>query len=187
MRDTILIVIKLLANVFVTIFILRWLLQLFGLSYFNALYQSLYQITQPVVQWLGKIIPRKRRWDLPLLITTVLLAWFFQSIEVIWVGAPWIWWLTFGFAIVSLLKSISTLLFIAVIGRALLSWSAKDVQPHPIYEVVFCLTEPMCKPLRNCLPDFSGIDFSPLVVLLLIKLFDIIVIDWVQGFLVSLW
>jgi YggT family protein len=36
------------------------------------------------------------------------------------------------------------------------------------------MTEPLYRPIRKILPDFGGIDFSPLVVLLLIKMLQII-------------
>jgi YggT family protein len=34
------------------------------------------------------------------------------------------------------------------------------------------LTEPLYRPIRRILPDFGGIDFSPLVVLILLSVLD---------------
>ena len=39
------------------------------------------------------------------------------------------------------------------------------------------LTEPLYRPIRRILPDFGGIDFSPMVVLLLIVLLQRLLID----------
>jgi len=37
------------------------------------------------------------------------------------------------------------------------------------------ITEPMYRPLRRLLPDFGGIDFSPMVVLILISIAGILI------------
>ena len=39
------------------------------------------------------------------------------------------------------------------------------------------LTEPLYRPIRRVLPDFGGIDFSPMVVLLLIALLQRVLAD----------
>ena len=36
------------------------------------------------------------------------------------------------------------------------------------------ITEPLYRPIRKILPDFGGIDFSPLVVLILIRIFHLL-------------
>jgi YggT family protein len=43
-----------------------------------------------------------------------------------------------------------------------------------LYSGLERLTEPMYRPLRRVLPNMGGIDFSPMVVLILISIFDII-------------
>ena len=62
-----------------------------------------------------------------------------------------------------------------IIIQAILSWlvAFNVINTHSdfVRNVLYALdrlTEPLYRPLRRILPDFGGIDFSPLVVLLII-------------------
>jgi YggT family protein len=39
---------------------------------------------------------------------------------------------------------------------------------YTVGDVLFRLTEPMLRPIRNILPNFGGIDFSPLIAILVL-------------------
>ena len=71
------------------------------------------------------------------------------------------WWLLIAAAIFSWLYAFNVInannQVIATIGRSL-----------------YQLTEPIYRPIRRILPDFGGIDFSPLVVLLIISVLRIL-------------
>jgi YggT family protein len=55
-----------------------------------------------------------------------------------------------------------------VIARAILSWVSPDPY-NPIVRFIHNVTEPVLYPVRRRLPlGFSGIDFSPIIVLLAI-------------------
>ena len=62
-----------------------------------------------------------------------------------------------------------------IIAQAILSWlvAFNVINTHNDFMRSFLgaldrLTEPLYRPIRRILPDFGGIDFSPIVVLLLI-------------------
>ena len=81
--------------------------------------------------------------------------------------------------LVSLLEVIDLLLRVVVyiiIGQAILSWlvafNVINLQSDFVRSFLTALdrmTEPLYRPIRRILPDFGGIDFSPLVVLLIIS------------------
>jgi YggT family protein len=55
-----------------------------------------------------------------------------------------------------------------IIIRALISWVSPDPY-NPIVQVLTRLTEPVLKPLRKLVPPYKvGIDFSPLIAVLII-------------------
>jgi YggT family protein len=57
-----------------------------------------------------------------------------------------------------------------IIARAVLSWVNPDPS-NPIVRLLYRVTEPVLRPIRNRLPTFQmGLDLSPLVVLLVIYL-----------------
>jgi len=70
-----------------------------------------------------------------------------------------------------------------IIIQAILSWlvAFNVVNTHNdfVRQVLFALsrmTEPLYRPIRRILPDFGALDFSPLVLLLLIQILRNIVI-----------
>jgi len=72
---------------------------------------------------------------------------------------------------------LSRALFVALLGRAILSWlNIQESSPfYPISKVVQQITEPILAPIRRVLPRTGMFDFSPLVALFLIYLIEIVV------------
>jgi YggT family protein len=68
-----------------------------------------------------------------------------------------------------------------IIAQAILSWlvAFNVINTHNDFMRSFLsaldrITEPLYRPIRRILPDFGGIDFSPIVVLLLIYIVRIL-------------
>jgi len=77
-----------------------------------------------------------------------------------------------------------------VIVQAILSWlvAFNVVNLHnrfvrSVYETLERLLEPLYRPLRRILPDFGGIDLSPMVVLLIIILIQNLIVANVPVYL----
>ena len=81
-------------------------------------------------------------------------------------------------AIAVVLYTVLNIYFWIVIVSAVLSWVRPDPY-NPIVRILHALTEPVYYRIRKNLPFtyMSGIDFSPVVVLLAIKLIEIAVVD----------
>ena len=91
-------------------------------------------------------------------------------------------------AIVFLLGVLGLVIFVQVV----LSWLVvfNVINTHNDFMRNFMraldyITEPLYRPIRKVLPDFGGIDFSPLVVLLVIQVLRIILSDTIQNMLLS--
>ncbi len=55
-----------------------------------------------------------------------------------------------------------------VLARVLMSWI--NIDPYsPLARAIFNLTEPLLAPVRNMLPPAAGLDFSPIIVLVLLQ------------------
>ena len=79
-------------------------------------------------------------------------------------------------------------LIILIIGQAILSWlvafNVINTRSDGMRRFLMALdrmTDPIYRPIRRILPDFGGIDFSPLVVLLLIKAIQIVIRSSLTG------
>lgn len=75
---------------------------------------------------------------------------------------------------------IFNLLFIAILGRIILSFVIPLVgrEPNPtmvnIYQALGQVTEPILGPIRRVLPSFGGLDFSPMVAIILLELIRVV-------------
>jgi YggT family protein len=59
-------------------------------------------------------------------------------------------------------------LTIAIVARVLLSWVPTRL-PWGLSDFVFSVTEPILGPIRRFLPAAGGMDFSPLIALIVIQ------------------
>jgi YggT family protein len=69
-------------------------------------------------------------------------------------------------SIISILVNIYSFVILA---RVLMSWL--NVNPYsPVAQVIYNLTEPVLAPVRNLLPPAGGLDFSPIIVLVVLQI-----------------
>jgi YggT family protein len=59
-----------------------------------------------------------------------------------------------------------TLVIVAAVG---VSW-ANLPRGNPVVRFLHAVTEPVLEPIRRVLPDLGGIDFSPVVVIVVLRL-----------------
>ena len=80
------------------------------------------------------------------------------------------------FALVDIAKLLLSILTWIIIIQVILSWllafNILNVHSNGVRAFIVALdriTAPLYRPIRRMLPDFGGIDFSPLVILILIQ------------------
>lgn len=153
--------------------LLRFLLQLVRADFYNPVSQFLAKVTNPLVLPVRRVIPAYRGLDL----STLLLALLLQMAAIVallalnGLGPPGVLtllvWSVLG--IVGLLVNIY---FFALLAMIILSWIAPGGR-HPALLLLFQLTEPVMAPFRRMLPSMGGIDFSPILVFILINVIQI--------------
>lgn len=89
-------------------------------------------------------------------------------------------------AIANILHLIITVYTWVVIAAALISWVRPDPN-SPVVQLLYRLTEPAYSFIRRYIKtNFSGIDFTPLIVLLALQFLDQFLIRLLFGFAASL-
>ncbi len=91
-------------------------------------------------------------------------------------------------AIVFLLGVLGLVIFVQVVLSWLVAFNVINTHNDFVRNFLRALdyiTEPLYRPIRKILPDFGGIDFSPLVVLLVIQLLRIVLSDTIQSIYLS--
>ena len=56
-----------------------------------------------------------------------------------------------------------------LLARVLLSWFPNVDRSNPLIQLVYDITEPVLRPIRNVLPQTGMMDLSPLIVFLIIQ------------------
>ena len=74
-----------------------------------------------------------------------------------------------------LLDALITFFLVVLFARVVLSWIRLPY--NPIIHAIFQMTEPILGPLRRRLPLTWGIDFSPMIIFLLLLAVRIVVIN----------
>jgi YggT family protein len=88
-------------------------------------------------------------------------------------------------ALARLLNIVLEAYFWIIIARALISWVNPDPY-NPIVRFLHRVTEPVLRPIRYRLPATMGLDLSPLVVIVAIKLAEWVVVDSLRDFALSI-
>lgn len=163
-------------------FLLDVVFQLFGIALilrawafairlhpFNPWSQALFKVTDWLVVPLRRIVPTSGRIDWP-----SLLSCWISALLYLWLS----WFVAMGgllpdagffgpLLLAGLLTGIKWLFNVIVwvtLIQAVLSW----INPlSPIMPVLYTLTAPLLNPIRRLLPRTGGMDFSPLVLLIL--------------------
>ena len=91
----------------------------------------------------------------------------------------------FVLTIARLLEVVLEVYFWIIIVRALLSWVNPD-RYNPIVRFLYQVTEPVLRPIRRRLSMQMGLDFSPLIVILVIKVLQWFLVDSLRDLAVSL-
>jgi YggT family protein len=79
--------------------------------------------------------------------------------------------------ITGILNLLFTVLSLAVIARALLSWFDPGMR-YSISQLLVDLTEPIIAPIRRVVPPVGGmIDLSPLIALILLQVIERVIIS----------
>lgn len=154
---------------------LRFLLQVLRADFYNPLSQFVVKLTSPLLKPLRRIIPSAGGLDL----SSLLLAWMVKALElllVLWIGgaglhlaAPLL------LAIPELLALIINIFLFSTVILAILSWFTPPGY-NPATALLSSLTEPLLQPIRRLLPPVSGMDFSPMILiigLILLKMLTI--------------
>ena len=154
---------------------LRFLLQTVRADFYNPLVQFLVKLTNPPLVPLRRMIPGFQGMDLAAIVLMMVL----KSTELV---------LLFTFsghalgvvtilllAIAELLGLLINILFWGVIIQAVLSWINPNPH-HPAVSLLRQITEPVLSPARRILPPISGIDLSPILVLVALQLINMLLV-----------
>ncbi len=92
--------------------------------------------------------------------------------------------------VVDILRMLLDVVWWIIVVQAILSWliAFNVINTHndfvrQVWEVLEKMTAPIYRPIRKILPDFGGLDLSPLVVLIGLSVFDRVLLEFYTPYL----
>jgi YggT family protein len=152
---------------------LRFLLQWVRADFYNPICQAIVKITNPLLLPLRRVVPGWRGLDF----AAVVLVIIAQAVNVILVlllvgyplaGPPVIWWI-----FLKIIFVLVNLYFVTILVEAILSWTSAGAR-HPVASLLWSLNAPLLRPARRLIPPIGGLDLSPLAVLILLQVINIL-------------
>ncbi|MBE2293815.1 MAG: YggT family protein [Phycisphaerales bacterium] len=156
---------------------LRFLLQYVRADFYNPLVQFLVRITNPLLLPLRRLIPGYRGLDM----ASIVLAFALQLLEVILMAALREYAAGVGgillITVMELFKLLINIYLWGVIIQVVLSWVNPDPY-HPVARVLAQLTAPLLRPARRLIPPISGVDLSPMLVVVALIFVSLLLQDF---------
>jgi YggT family protein len=159
--------IQTLFGLYILAVLLRFLLQWVRADFYNPISQFLVKITTPPLRVLRRFIPGFGGVDL----AAIVLAWGLKYVELLLIVlisgvnvnllGPLFW------AIPDLVELFINIFLFAVLIQVILSWINPGTY-NPVSALLYSLTSPVMLPARKILPPISGLDLSPMLVMIVL-------------------
>ena len=176
-------------NLLTLVFLLRFFMQLLKAPFNNPLGLMVMTLSDFAVKPVRRVIPSFKKIDLSTLllalITQLLLQFSLLMLRdfPLFVAGEGAWLGLIGLSFLGLLRTALDVFFYAILLQVILSW----VNPHsPFSGVLDTLTRPILSPIRRIIPSTNGLDFSPLVALILLQMVNISVFKSLEMQLIGL-
>jgi YggT family protein len=170
-------VLQTLGSLYLLIVLLRFVLQLVRANFYNPLCQFAVKATQPLLKPLRRIIPSMFGLDMSSLVLAIFVQLALMALTLLLtygtIGNPLqllIW------SLIGVTALFLKIFFFALIISVILSWVAPGSH-NPGAELVNQICEPALAPFRKILPNLGGLDISPILAFMVLKLIDMLVIN----------
>jgi len=171
--------IQVIFGVYIMVVMLRFLLQLVKADFYNPVSQFVIKVTTPPLRPLRRIIPGIGGVD----VASIILMWLLKSLElalIMVIGGlgtsllPALAW-----SIPELISLFINVFLFAILIQVIISW----VNPggyNPIIGLLSSITEPLLGPARRVVPPISGLDLSPMLVMIGLMLLKMLLLPPLQ-------
>jgi len=161
-----------LGSFFLTLVILRFLLQLVKADFYNPISLFIVNATQLASSPIRALLPAFRSFDVASLVLAILLQWIIiqltytiKSLGVVnfFIAISW------GF--VGILSMILNIYMYGLLATIVISWIAPQSQ-HPAITLINQIIYPAMDPFRKLIPPLGMIDLSPMLFFIVLNVID---------------
>ncbi len=163
-------------GLYLLIVMLRLLFQTLRVDPYNQISQFILKATNPVLQPLRRVIPGVGGIDWSCIVLLLGLKLIETALVIIMLGGSPAFIGMLVISIAGLLSLFLNVFLFSIIIQVVLSWVSPGAY-NPMTSIIYSITEPLLRPVRNMLPAMGGLDLSPLLVLIGIQLVNILFVD----------
>lgn len=157
----------------------RIALRYFRVSAVHPVSQAINKLSNPIIMPLNHMFgtskTRLSRYDWACFCVLVVVELLkFIAIGSLFLGTKLPWSFVPLYTLADLIIEPCNLLFYAIVIRVIMSWINPTWQ-HPVANLLRLITEPLLRLGRRIIPDISGFDFSPFIVMILLKVITLFI------------
>ena len=155
--------------------VMRGVLHTSRVNFYNPISQLIVRLTNPLLAPFRNFLPAAGRVDWAVVVLAVLVQSLILLAITVIAGDGWatpglpillVW------GVIGVLGLLINLYFFTLIAMIIISWVAPGSR-HPAIELIWQVSEPVMAPVRSLLPNMGGIDFSPILLFIIINVVQI--------------
>ena len=155
--------------------VMRGVLHTSRVNFYNPISQLIVRLTNPLLAPFRNFLPAAGRVDWAVVVLAVLVQSLILLAITVIAGDGWatpglpillVW------GVIGVLGLLINLYFFILIAMIIISWVAPGSR-HPAIELIWQVSEPVMAPVRSLLPNMGGIDFSPILLFIIINVAQI--------------
>jgi YggT family protein len=175
LTNPIVFLIQTLFGIYIALILLRFVLQWARADFYNPISQLVVKLTSPVLRPLRQVIPGYGGVDL----ASLVVAWLLQALELgllcFLLGLDRNVLGALAWAVPALVSLAINMVLFGILIRVILSWVNPDPY-NPAAALLDRLTDPFLRPARRLIPPISGLDLSPMVVMIALVVLEMLII-----------
>ena len=161
-------------DIYLWVVMLRVILQAVRADFYNPISQIIWQLTQPILRPLQTLLPKYRQWDTAALALLGVVALLYVQAAAAILGYGIGSLSSVWYALLKVIVLALNLYTFALFVQAVLSWVGPGVN-NPAGSILWSINEPLLRPVRRAIPPMSGLDLSPLIVILALQFLNLLV------------
>jgi YggT family protein len=169
-------VVRFLLDVISFLFVVRFLLQACRVDFYNPIAQGFIKATDLVLKPIRRLLPGYQNLDFASLVAAILALIILSYAISALVGRPAPGFVpVLGSSVIGTATLIVQIFWWSILAVILASFIAPG-NTHPVLNLLRQITEPLLAPARRLLPAMGGLDFSPILVFLLLGVIQNVVL-----------
>ncbi|MGH8443676.1 MAG: YggT family protein [Solimonas sp.] len=153
------------------VYLLRILLQWSRADFYNPISQAIWKATRFPSDFLRSYLPNIRNINLAALLMLLVLAVAYIYVVISVLGFSLSLPSALWYALLKLVVLAINLFTFTIFIQAIMSWLGPGVN-NPASNILWSLNEPLLRPVRRIIPPMSGLDLSPLVLIVVLQVLN---------------